>query len=166
MIMEIDNFNYIKINGKEHINLVHDNLYPPLKKLENYLDFIRDLVFKSCKTNKFIKKSEFEHLVYNTFLYFLTNWDNLYHSNQIPFYTWCNFKEIVDNTLKSESDITFIVNQKYVNIDYFERYLRNFTNNIKLKNKNVVIDYIMENFQGHFVMIYFLIRKIILNKLY
>ena len=164
MIMEIDNFNYIKINGKEHINLVHDNLYPPLKKLENYLDFIRDLVFKSCKTNKFIKKSEFEHLVYNAFLYFLTNWDNLYHSNQIPFYIWCNFKETVDNALKSESDITFIVNQKYVNIDYFERYLRNFTNNIKLKNKNVVMDYIMENFQGHFVMIYFLIRKMILNR--
>ena len=73
MIMEIDNFNYIKINGKEYMDLVHDNLYPPLKKLENYLDFIRDLVSKSCKTNKFIKKNEFEHLVYNAFLYFLTN---------------------------------------------------------------------------------------------
>lgn len=164
MIVEIDNFNYIKIDEKENINLTHYNIYSPLKKLEYYLDFIRNLVFKSCKTNKFIKKNELEHLVYNAFLYFLTNWDNLYHSNQIPFYTWYNFKEIVDNILKSEGDITFIINQKYVNINYFERYLRNFTNNIELKNKNVVMDYIMENFQGYFIMLYFLIRKMIMNK--
>jgi len=163
MIVEIDNFNFIKIDEKENINLTHYNIHSPLKKLECYLDFIDELVSKSYKNNRFIKKNEFKNLVYNAFLYFLINWDNLYHSNQIPFYTWYNFKEVVDNTLKSENDVSFIINQKYVNIDYFERYLRNFTNNIKLKNKNIVMDYIMENFQGYSTLLYFLIRKIIMN---
>lgn len=123
MIVEIYNFNFIRINEKE-IKLFY-NTYPPLKKLECYLDFIKELVSNSYKNNKFIKKDEFEHLVYNTFLYFLINWDNLYHTNQMPFYIWYNFKERVDDILKSEKDITFILNQKYVNIDYFGKYLKN-----------------------------------------
>ncbi|CAB3290111.1 conserved protein of unknown function [Methanocaldococcus lauensis] len=163
MIVEIDNLNFIKIDKKEIIKLFY-NIYQPLKKLEYYLDYIKDLVSKSYKDNKFIKKDEFEHLLYNIFLYYLINWDNLYHTNQIPFCNWYNFKEIIDSILNSENDVSFIINQKYINTDYFKRYLENFTNNIKIKNKNIIADYIMENFQGNLIMLYFLIRKMIMNR--
>ncbi|GBF35777.1 hypothetical protein [Methanofervidicoccus abyssi] len=88
MNVEIDIFS-IKYENKR-IDLI-GNPYQALKDLEKYLDFITEVCKGICKNNNLIKK-EFENLLYYSFLYYLVNWDNIYHSNQVPYINWYNFK--------------------------------------------------------------------------
>jgi len=163
MNVEIDIVS-IKYENKR-IDLI-GNPYQALKDLEKYLDFITELCKGICKNNNLIKKKkEFENLLYYSFLYYLVNWDNIYHSNQVPYINWYNFKNNIDSILKNKENIELFLDYRYMNIEIFEEYLREIYNiNIKRKNKNILIDSVIKNYQGYLIYIIFLIRKILMNK--
>ncbi|WP_150131692.1 hypothetical protein [Methanofervidicoccus sp. A16] len=148
----------------ERIDLT-DNPYPSLKNLEKYLDLIIELCKGVYKNNNLIGRKEFENLLYYSFLYYLVNWDNIYHSNQVPYINWYNFKNSIDNILKNRESIEVFLDYKYLNIEIFEEYLKEiYSIKIKRKNKNILIDYFIKHYHGSLIYLMFLIRKMLMNK--
>ena len=162
MNVEIDMVS-IKYENKR-IDLT-DNPYQSLKNLEKYIDFITELCKEMYKNNNIIGKKEFENLLYYFFLYYLVNWDNIYHSNQLPYINWYKFKNSIDNILKNKKNIKLFLDYIYSNIEIFEEYLREIYNiKIKRKNKNILVDSVIKNYPGYLIYLVFLIRKILMNK--
>jgi len=152
----------IKYKDKR-VNL-NTNSYPSLKNLEKHLDFIRELCKEVYRNNELIGKEEFENLLYYSFLYYLVNWDNIYHSNQIPYINWYNFRNSMDNILRDNKTVEILLDYKYLNIEIFEEYLKEaYGIKVKRKNKNILIDKIIGHYHGYLIYFMFLIRKILMK---
>jgi len=161
MKVKIYSLNYVDINNKREEILLPaiSNLY----ELKEYYNFIKKLIFMSYKKNNYLNKVEYTNLVFYTFIYYLLNWDNILHTNQIPFHIWKNFRNVIKDLLDKDN-VEFILNYKYANISYIENFLKSYGKKVKREEKNIFIDYIIENFQDKIIMTYFLIRKLFLNK--
>jgi len=152
---------YLK-KGNIKVRFTHD-VYPAFCKLNDYLDFIKQLVenthniYQNCG----IRDEEFKTFVYYMFIYFLLHWDNINYSIQTQWCSWINFKVNINKYLK-ENDIIIL---DYIrNIEMYEKYIRkNFNNKIEVYNKNKLKSIFLKNYNGLLIYLYFLIRAIIKN---